>query len=451
MSNSILATLNKKTKITLSDYPYKRDIENRIFLSDLSLLEVSVLQEILNSSIKIPLSELSSQLDLEIDQLQPIIDKLSTTGLLCRQKDSIFVDKELRKYFEFYIQEFEEDFEPNVDFLLGILNKVPISVLPTWYNISKTSDNIYASLIEKFLQTPKIYEKHLNEISFPDPLFQSIIRDVFESKDLMVPTEELRKIHNLSKEKFEELMLQLEFHLVLCVRYRKHQNKWQAVVTPFHEWHDYLEFLEKTKPKTIAKIDTITQEYPGEPFGLLLEIQQLLKQAHSGKSKKNQTFSPLAIQYAEMMNFVELVEGKIVARENPESFLEMSLQDQSMYLYRHAFSEVIRTNEYHIENPERSFREVEKSLRRVLHSGWILLEDFLSGFISQVGKEDPISLKRVGKKWRYAVPQYSSAEKKFIETIILGPLAAAGLVAKGTYEGKPCFMVSSFGKVAFGE
>jgi hypothetical protein len=267
-----------------------------------------------------------------------------------------------------------------------------------------------------------------------------------------MPADELRKNHNLSKEKFEELMLQLEFHLALCISYRKQSGKWQAIVTPFHEWREFLLFQQETKPQTITDTKNISQKYP-EEFTLLSEIASfLVSQLGNGTKKKNEKApSPLALKYSEMMDFVEFTNGKPKLKSSPEHYLKMSLQDQSMYLYRHAFSEIIRENELEIENPERSFREVEKSLRRVLHCGWIYFEDFMKGFISQVGKAEPVMLKKTGRKWRYALAQYSVEEKNFIETVIFGPLSDAGLVLAGTHNNKPCFTLTSFGKIAFGE
>lgn len=448
------STLNRKTKIFLTDYPYKKDIENRLFLSDLSLFEVQVLQEILNNSIKIPISDLCSALDCDSEQLTPILDKFSRTGLLMRQTDSIFVDKELRKYYEFHIEKFDDDFEPNIEFMLGLLNKVPISLLPTWYNISKTSDNIFASLIEKYFSTPKIYEKHLADLLFTDPALNAIVRDLFSSKELKISTDDLRKKYSLSKEKLEELIMQLEFHLVLCLSYNKQNGKWKGVITPLHEWRELLLFQEKTKPQAIAttKKEAIEKSHPVEDFGFLLDLQEFLKKVKEGKLKPTDASKDKDIVKAcQQLGFIECTQGKIKPKNSPDSYLSMSLPDQSMYLYRQLLSDIIKNSEYSFETIEKSFREVERSLKRILTGGWIFFEDYMQGLISPIGRAEPVTLKKSGKKWRYMLPTYTDEEKTFVEMMIFGPLFQSGVTTTGTFKGKKCFCITAYGKVALGD
>ena len=43
----------------------------------------------------------------------------------------------------------------------------------------KNSDNIFASIIDKYLLTPKIYEKYLQELVLEEKSMSGIIQDVF--------------------------------------------------------------------------------------------------------------------------------------------------------------------------------------------------------------------------------------------------------------------------------
>ena len=336
--------------------------------------------------------------------------------------------------------------------MLGLLNKVPIPIIPTWYNISKTSDNIFASLIEKYFLTPKIYEKHLSDLVFTEPALNAIVRDLFASKELKITTDELRKKYSLSKEKLEELIVQLEFHLALCLSYNKHNGKWKGVITPLHEWRELLEFQEKTKPVPLSNKEAVVKSHPVEDFAFILDLQDFLKKVQQGKLKnsdlpKDETIITAALK----LDFVERTQGKIKAKLDPESYLSMSLPDQSMYLYRQTLSDIVRNSTYSFEAVEKSFREVERSLKRVLTTGWLLFEDFMRGLISPIGSAEPVTLKKVGKKWRYTLPIYSDEDKEFLEMMIFGPLYQAGVIATGTYKGKPCFMVTAYGKIALGD
>ena len=168
----------RKNKISLEDYDFKHDIENRLLMSQFSSHDLEVLEEILYSSIKIPVRKISKSVDLDEDELFPILEKLSKTGLFTFEGDSIVVDKEMRKYFEAQILKFDPDFKPGMEFLQSILRKVPIHVLPIWYSIPRTSNNIFESLVEKYLLTPQIFQRYLMELSFPDPILAGIVHEV---------------------------------------------------------------------------------------------------------------------------------------------------------------------------------------------------------------------------------------------------------------------------------
>ena len=50
--------LARKNKINLTDYDYKKDLNNRLLLSTLSEIELSTLDEIIYSSLKTSISKL---------------------------------------------------------------------------------------------------------------------------------------------------------------------------------------------------------------------------------------------------------------------------------------------------------------------------------------------------------------------------------------------------------
>src|ERR1700722_12485760 len=99
----------KKNKVTLADYSYQRDIENRLLMSQFTTLDLSVLEDILYSSLNISLKKLAKNLSVDEKRVRPIVQKFSQTGLLSLHDDQIVVDKEMRKYFEAQIVKFDED------------------------------------------------------------------------------------------------------------------------------------------------------------------------------------------------------------------------------------------------------------------------------------------------------------------------------------------------------
>lgn len=388
----MLGVINRKNKINISDYPYKRDITNRLFLADLSSFDIHILQEMLFHPSKIKLADLAESASCTIDELDPTLNTFGRVGFTMKEGDTLFIDKELRKYFEFHIAKFSKNFEPSFEYLQGLLNKVPISVLPTWYCIPRTSDSIFASIVEKYLLTPKVYENYLTEVTFSDPIITHIIRDVFSSPELSVPAADLRERYRLSKDKFQECMLQLEFHFVLVSSF---QNRIE-VITPFHEWREY--------------------------------------QMHQRKRKVSTTICE-----------------KVTVTKPPVLVSTIRKQQEAMQLFRQTIDQWQLDLNDCIGSVERSVYEIEKAMRTIPEESWILLDDFISSMICPIGKQEPVSLQRIGKKWRYVLPVYSEKERSFIKMVICELLNQVGITTVGLASDKVCFKITPFGRVALGE
>lgn len=252
--------LQKKNKIDLTGYNYRRDIENRLLMASLSVFEVEVLREILQRSVKIQIADLARALHTTVKALSPVLAKLKTTQLLSYDDAVITVDKEMRRYYELQIDKFDDDFQPNLVYLQTMLNKVPIEVLPVWYAIPRMSDHIIASIIEKNLATPKIFRRYLEELEFESPIQRHIMDDVFSAPDGKVHADTLREKYGLTREAFEEALLWLEFNFVCFLSYNRLEDMWQEVVTPFWEWREYLRFERSRTPKSIGDVSHIAQD-----------------------------------------------------------------------------------------------------------------------------------------------------------------------------------------------
>jgi hypothetical protein len=459
-------TAIKKNKITLSDYNYRKDIENRLLLASFTTFEIAVLEEILYSSIKAPIRKIAKNIDKTEEELLPILEKLSKTGLLVIEGDSIVVDKETRKYFETEIEKFEPDFCPGMEFLQDLLKKVPIHVLPIWYSIPRTSNNIFESLVEKYLLTPQIFQRYLIELNFGDPALSAIAQDVLRSPDLTLSAKEVMKKYELSREKFEENMLILELHFVCCLRFSRVDDSWEEEVTPFHEWREYLTFLKTTTSTAIADTSKI-ERYRPHDFSFIEDmtaVLQLIKKQPTPLNPKGYATIAARLQEAppspqyidqiisklQLIKLAEVESGKLQAAEPAAEWLEMRVENRALYLYRHSLNKI-----QSIELPshlitEKVIREAEKSIMRVLHTGWVIFEDFNKGVIVPFAEHTSAMLKKCGKGWKYALPDYSSEERALIRAIIFEWLFETGIIAVGTYEGKECFTVTAFGQSLFG-
>lgn len=466
--------LNKKSKVSLSDYDFCKDIDNRLLLSQFTVTDFNVLEEILYSSITIPIRKLAKTLDLEEEALLPILKKLGHSGLFSFDHQTITVDKEMRKYFEMQILKFDPHFKPSLEFLQSLLRRVPIHILPTWYSISRTSNNIFDSIIEKHLLTPSIFQRHLMEISFPFPVLSLIMEDVYQAPDCTLFAQEIIDKYHLSREQFEEYLLYLEFYFVCCLSYRKVDDHWLEVVTPFYEWHEYLRFLKKTETPPILKVKEITPLRPTgfsfvDDLGIVLELarkqpltltngeqltpesQTLLFQKLSLPNSSDPHYLHRLIDKLRHLKLADVVDQRLYALEAANDYLDMRSEDRALFLYRHPLN--------HLEPSttlpagictDRNIKEAEKSIQRVLHTGWVYFDDFMQGVTAPLSENSLIILKRQGKNWKYTSPTYSEEETGLIKTVIFNQLFEMGVTAVGSHQGRDCFMVTPFGQSLFG-
>ncbi len=459
-------TLTRKNKITLSDYNYRRDIENRLLMAQLSPLDLSLLEEILFSSIQIPIKKLAKTLEITEETLLGSIQKFVQAGLIKVDKDNLLVDKEMRKYFEAQFQKFDEDFRPDMEFLQSLLKKVPIHVLPVWYAISRTSNNIFESIVEKYLLTPQIFQRYLMELHFTDPTWNAIVQDVFRSPTLKVYSKDLMDKYALSKEQFEEILLQLEFHFLCCVGYERNEEELREIVTPFQEWKDYLLFLKNTVPAPLPKPEKVIR-FRASDYAFVQDLSELLLVLQKKPfSLKENNLSELAAQLtnfpedisylehmvrkARLVKLAEVIDGKLQLLEKAHGWLEMRLENKALFLYRHPFNKISSVQLPHSLSHERAIREAEKSVVRIAHTGWIVFDEFIKGVIAPIGEKNAISLRKIGKTWKYALPEYNADELALIKATIFEWLFETGITAIGTYEDKECFTLTPLGQSLFG-
>lgn len=456
----------KKNKIALADYNYRRDIDNRLLMAQFSTLDLSVLEEILFSPLKIPVRKIAKNIDEPEENVQLVLKKFSQTGLLSFEDDSIVVDKELRKYFEAEMHKFDPDFKPDMDFLQGLLKKVPINVLPLWYAIPRTSNNIFDSLVEKYLATPQVFQRYLMELNMGDPALSAIVTDVYRSPDLCLTVKEVCAKYGLSHEQFEEAMLHLEFNFVCSLGYRKNGDEWREVVTPFQEWKDYLAFLRDTTAKAVPDFSKVKRMRPHD-YSFVQDMASIL---HAAKKQlivlnakgytllaskceeleDNTAYLEQVIRKLRLLKLIDIVDDKLVILEDVHEWLEMRLENRALYLYRHPLNRICSADLPSALTTERVIREAEKSITRVLYSGWILFDDFIKGIYVPITDHSSVVLKKVGKNWRYTIPEYNEDEKALLKAVIFEWLMEAGMTATGTYEDKDCFCVTSFGQSLFG-
>lgn len=471
--------VSRKNKINLSDYEYEMDIRNRLLMSTFTPQDIEVLEDILYGSIRIPLVKLCKNLDLSEDELVKILHKLNKTGLFLIEKDAIVVDKDVRKYYDYQIMKFDEDFKPNMNFIQGLLKKVPIHILPIWYSVPRSSNNIFGSMIERYFKTPQIYERYLLDLNLNEPVMAGIISDLFNAENLELPSELVIEKYQLNREDFEEYMLHLEFNFVCCLTYQKEEDKYVEMITPFHEWRDYLLFKKRHTPVQIAPAKMIKknssknfhfirdmtyllEEVIQKPLALKASAKQdflfdgeVIKELVNGnmhKTIKDSEVMPWQLYFSRLASRLVRLglairhEEMLCPHHHAPHWLNMEVEDKALYLYRHPNNRTLKMGFSDSLDTEKNVKEVEKSLERIESDGWFCIDEFLKGAICAIGENEPISLHKEGPDWWYKRPVYQDEELQFMKYVIMQRLYEVGMIDVGEYQGKDCFTLLQFGK-----
>ncbi|MCH9633662.1 MAG: hypothetical protein S4CHLAM7_03930 [Chlamydiae bacterium] len=471
--------VSRKNKVNFADYNYQMDLDNRLLMSTFTVQDVEVLEEILYGSIRIPFVKLKKNLDLTDSELAETLQKLSQTGLFVLEDDAILVNKEMRKYYDHQILKFDDDFKPNMSYVQGLLRKVPIHILPIWYSIPRSSNNIFASMVERYFTTPQTYERYLLDLNLTEPVMSGIIAELFNNRNYELSCAEVQKKYDLSVEALEEYMLHLEFNFVCCLSYRKEGNEWRKVITPFHEWKEYLLFKQVHTPQPIENEKEVVPS-TDRPFHFIQDMTYLLEEiihqplalqasatdqdflfpeetvkqliiGCSGQSQKKDVlswqlyFSRIASRLVRIGLAIRHEEMLCPHHQAPH-WLNMEVEDKALYLYRHPENRTLKMGFNEDLDTERNVREVEKGLERIQTTGWISVHSFLEGMICPIGNNESVQLVKEGPHWKYKLPSFDEEELQFMSYVILQRLYEVGMVAVGSCDGKDCFSLLPFGK-----
>lgn len=458
----------RKNKVELSDYDFQSDIKNRILLSKLSPDAITVLEEILCNSISFSIKSLCDSLDLEHSLIRKILDDLLPTGLFSIEGQTIQVDKEKRKYFETHIEKFNDDFTPDMDYLQSLLKHIPIQVLPLWYQIPRSSNNIFTSLIEKCFLTPAIFLRFYNDFISCEDIYAQIIKDIYESEELFITANFIKEKYQLSAEKYQEIALYLELNLLCASNFQKKGNEFIEILSPFQEWKDYTFALRSNKPPSLSGPII---PYRESEFAFIEDMSTLL--LLSRQADLEVTFIPSLDEWVllrpvdasaiqapndQYLNRVlnkllllglAVVEGvHLRPSDLAQDWIKTPIEKRAHITFKHPHH-FLSLEKHSRLSSQRGVLEIEKSIAQVVHLNWISLDDFLSSSIIALGEEDRITLKRISGRWVYKFPEHDLDATNFIRYVIMNWLFECGMVQIGSHQDAPCFRVTSLGQSLF--
>jgi hypothetical protein len=467
--------LIRKNRINLSDCDVVKDIQTRLILNSLNPIDISILEEILYSCVKFPIEDLKQALDLDLTLIQSSLTKLHKTDLFTVDGNTIIVNKEKRKYLETEFERFKEDFTPNLEFLRAILKRIPIHILPTWYQVPKATNNIFDSLVEKYFINPHTFDRYLLELVFPDPLLHSIVNDVFDSENLELPASFIIEKYALSEETFAEIMLFLEYSFVLFSTFKKEGEKYIQILSPLHEWREYLLFVKNADPKTIGpdcKIDKFSEdeyafstdmatilnvcmqsplklEKGPEMFARLSSVVDDFDLQDSNEKLLAEIYLSKLTDKLVAFHLAKIENGFLKETHIAKEWTMMPTEKRAFSAYMHPSNQMMARNFSQQINTSRNVREIEKTVCRILDKEWVYFDDFMKGVLVSFSEINRFQIKKEGLHWKFSIPEYTQEERAFIEMTILEWLFESGIIQTGMCSNRICLRATSLGRSLF--
>lgn len=468
----------KKNRVNLDDYDIDGDVTCRLCLAKLTTDELAILEEILYSPLSFPLIKLAASIDLSTDFVKDFVEKFAFTQLYTFDGTSLHVNKEKRKYFEVQIEKFEDDFTPDLDFLQSLLKLVPIHVLPTWYQIPRTSNNIFTSIVEKYLLTPSIYQRYLFEFISDDPVINALIDQLREYPTETLYVEQLQRKLGATEEEMAKALIFGEFNFLYCTAFERSNDTWREFVTPFVEWRNYLAFIHDKMPQSIEAPEKV-QLKREKPYAFIEDMTTLLAacQKHdipvffdceqetfvaeeSGKTLvttalKSDTEDSIEPSYIDHLINKSLTLGLSLVEEeflratsHAEEWMKIPLEKRAHITFKHPHN-FLDVKKIAPSCNERSILEIQKSMAKVADKEWVYFEDYLHGCPIELSEEKRIFLKKEGRNWQYSLPQYNDNEKELIRYTVLEWFFESGVIQSGHHNGKECFKLTQLGRALF--
>lgn len=463
---------SKKSRVVLEDYDVEMDINTRLMLSQINQDEYAILEEILYSSLTIPLERLCEDAELPMDLVKEFVERFVPVGLFSFDGKVLKVNKERRKYFEVHLEKFDESFSPGMDFLQALLKNVPIHVLPVWYHIPRSSNNIFESLVEKYLFTPRIYQRYVAEFMNEDSILKDILIELDEGNDYKIYVDNFCKKHKCSRKEITEEIIKGEFNFLFCSVFEPYLDGWLEVITPFAEWREYLLSLKSKSSKGIDAHFEIDLKRNNE-YAFIEDMSKILHECETNDHEVsfNQEEDAFCLSDETLCSCLEgknvskayvdrvvnklLVLGLAVVEENylkptghAQEWMSMPIEKRAHVTFKHPHN-YLDIQKISPLSTERSILEVQKSMGQVANLGWVYFESFLNGCPIELSDEHKICLKKQGRAWKYALPLYNDEEKELVRYTVMEWFFESGIVQSGVCEGKECFKLTHLGRSIF--
>ncbi|MCH9811144.1 hypothetical protein K0U07_00095, partial [bacterium] len=344
---------------------------------------------------------------------------------------------------------------------------VPIHSIVSWFQIPRTSNNIFNSVIDKHFKSPKMYERYLKDTLAESPLCKAIY-DLVDQKGGKALAQEIMSELSLSDTELEEKILLLEYHYILASCYEEKDGKYIKYITEFSEWREHKKLCGNScdqEDLTEGQVECFAEEEFSfiKDMSLLLELceKERLKIEYDQKQElfylkgdvnPSLGFSNTSPFYLARVINKNLLLGLVVIEEDflrqtspARKWLDTPIKQRTMITFKHPHNSLSHKSDFSFGRHDRNIIEVQKALSRIQPGRWIFFEKFMNDHLYAANTLKQPELKKVGRGWQYALPDYDQEEIAFIKVVVLDWLFESGMIIPGKSNGKECFKVTSLG------
>ena len=424
----------RKNQINLSDYDLHFDIQIRAHLSAINERDVLFLEALIYNSLKITIEDLCTELDYSSSEITTLLSLHDTVGLYSVHGNIITIDKEVRKKIEWELEKFDPQFLPGLNLIRASLKKVPVYVLPQWYKLSKTTDNIFEAVREKFLITPQVYNAYLLENKLENPTAKQLYEAISNTENYEISLSDFLKEHPLSKEELHEAIILLEFNLMGCLIYKKNGNSYVPYVSFFSEWKTHLIDLKKKQQVFLKNSisSPLTTETPvvNQMTNLLENLKQI--------NKKDQ-YLPIL----HTIGFINTEYTELSSRG--KEWLELPHKNKCFVLFNTLLYRYLTYEPLYLITNENRIRECCAILINALSQRETELPTIMETLSLPLHKDHKMQITREGKIWAYSLPSFNEKEQNLLQHLLDHLLYYSGIINKNNNK----YTATEFGVLFF--
>lgn len=297
-------------------------------------------------------------------------------------------------------------------------------MVPNWFSIHRILTSFQDAIVEKYLETPLLFQRFTQEIAFDDPHAKNLLNLLFKREDFEISIDEIIHQFSATREEIERSILCLEFALV--AGWLPATDTLPSRLSLVKEVKDLHYNLKKRLPQpsqlTPEKISLNLEQRIEHLLGLLSNqcldrdalsskgtIQEWVEIHRSGLSAESLT-EDLDLLVA--LGFVKEAPAFVVtkpgfdwlAKSTAARKMELYLRHRPLYAASHL--------------SDRALKQIERSIFEKQPEVWLDKNELAKSLLWTSGEDGGIHLVTKGRKWHYQLPTHPDETLKLLVQII---------------------------------